>query len=192
MSKKSVFCIATSRDQAERIVGQLKAATFSNNDISVLFPDKDTTRDFAHEKNTKAPEGAVTGASTGGVIGGALGWVAGIGALAIPGVGPFIAAGPIIAALSGAAVGAAVLGIAGGLIGLGIPEIEAKRYEGKIRQGNLLISVHAENSDEISRAKDIFTKAGAQDICTTGEASTPNSKADSRASRPTRDPVGAR
>src|ERR1700722_9942157 len=101
MSKKSVFCISTSRSQAERIVASLKTAEFSNNDISVLFPDKDTTRDFAHEKNTKAPEGAVTGASTGGVLGGALGWIAGIGALAIPGVGPFIAAGPIIAALSG-------------------------------------------------------------------------------------------
>jgi hypothetical protein len=134
---------------------------------------KDTTRDFAHEKNTKAPEGIATGASAGGVLGGALGWVAGIGALAIPGVGPFIAAGPIIAALSGAAVGAAVGGIAGGLIGLGIPEIEAKRYEGKIKQGNLLISVHTEDSDEITKAKDIFTKADAEDICTTGEASTP-------------------
>jgi hypothetical protein len=183
MSKKSVFCIATSRLQADEIVDQLKNANFSNNDISVLFPDKDTTRDFAHEKNTKAPEGAVTGASTGGVIGGALGWVAGIGALAIPGVGPFIAAGPIIAALSGAAVGAAVGGIAGGLIGLGIPEIEAKRYEGKIKKGNLLISVHTENSKEITRARDIFTKSGAQDICTTGEASTPKaSKAAARAS----------
>lgn len=193
MSNKSVFCIATSRDQAERIVGQLKAAQFSNNDISVLFPDKGTSRDFAHEKNTKAPEGAVTGAGTGGVIGGALGWVAGIGALAIPGVGPFIAAGPIIAALSGAAVGAAVGGIAGGLIGLGIPEIEAKRYEGKIKQGNLLISVHAENSEEITRAKDIFTKAGAQDICTTSEASTPqDSKAGARASHSNRELVGTR
>jgi hypothetical protein len=172
MSKKSVFCIATSRDQADRIVGQLKTANFSNNDISVLFPDKGTTRDFAHEKHTKAPEGAVTGAGTGVVVGGALGWIAGIGALAIPGVGPFIAAGPIIAALSGAAVGATVGGIAGGLIGLGIPEIEAKRYEGKIKAGNLLISVHTENSAEINRAKEIFTQAGAQDICTTGETST--------------------
>ena len=172
MSKKSVFCIATSRDQADRIVDQLKAANFSNNDISVLFPDKGTSRDFAHEKNTKAPEGAVTGASTGGVLGGALGWVAGIGALAIPGVGPFIAAGPIVAALSGAAVGAGAGGIAGGLIGLGIPEIEAKRYEGKVKAGNLLLSVHTEDSAEITRAKDIFTKAGGQDICTTGEAST--------------------
>ena len=182
MSKKSVFCIATSRGQADRIVDSLKNGNFSNNDISVLFPDKGTTRDFAHEKNTKAPEGAVTGAGTGVVVGGALGWIAGIGALAIPGVGPFIAAGPIIAALSGAAVGAAVGGIAGGLIGLGIPEIEAKRYEGKVKAGNLLISVHTENSEEISRAKDIFTKAGAQDICTTGEASTlKESKATARA-----------
>jgi hypothetical protein len=181
MSKKSVFCIATSHNQADQIVGQLKAANFSNNDISVLFPDKATTRDFAHEKNTKAPEGAVAGASTGGLIGGALGWIAGIGALAIPGVGPFIAAGPIMAALSGIAVGAAVGGIAGGLIGLGIPEIEAKRYEGKVKAGNILVSVHTEDSKEIARAKDIFTKAGAQDICTTGEAGTPKEmKATSR------------
>ena len=128
MSKKSVFGIATSRNQAEQIVDQLKNANFSNNDISVLFPDKGTSRDFAHEKNTKAPEGAATGAGAGGMLGGALGWIAGIGALAIPGVGPFIAAGPIMAALSGAAIGAAAGGIAGGLIGLGIPELEAKRY----------------------------------------------------------------
>jgi hypothetical protein len=179
MSNKSVFCIATSLQQADQIVEQLKRANFANNDISVLFPDKGTTRDFAHEKHTKAPEGAVTGAGTGGVIGGALGWVAGIGALAIPGAGPFIAAGPIMAALSGAAVGAAVGGITGGLIGLGIPEIEAKRYEGKIREGNILISVHAENSDEIDRAEDIFTDAGAQDICATGEE--PVSKEDRQA-----------
>jgi hypothetical protein len=173
MSKQSVFCIANNRAKAEQIVENLKNAKFSNNDISVLFPDKDTTRDFAHEKNTKAPEGAIAGAGAGGVIGGALGWVAGIGALAIPGAGPFIAAGPIIAALSGAALGATVGGIAGGLIGLGIPEIEAKRYEGKVKQGNILISVHTEDSKEITRAKDIFTKAGAIDICATGEASTP-------------------
>jgi hypothetical protein len=173
MSKKSVFCIATSRYQADQIVEQLKNANFSNNSISALFADKGTSHDFAHEKNTKAPEGAVTGAVTGGVVVGALGWIAGIGALAIPGVGPFIAAGPIIAALSGAAIGATVGGIAGGLIGLGIPELEAKRYEGKIKAGNILISVHTDNSAEISRAKDIFTKAGAEDICTTGEASIP-------------------
>jgi hypothetical protein len=185
MSKKSVFCITTSRDQADRIVNQLKTANFSNNDISVLFPDKGTSRDFAHEKNTKAPEGAVTGAGAGGALGGALGWIAGIGALAIPGVGPFIAAGPILAALSGAAIGASVGGIAGGLIGLGIPELEARRYEGKVKEGNILISVHTENAEEISRAKDIFTKAGAQDICTTGEASSPKeSKATDRAPHP--------
>ena len=173
MSKKSVFCIATSNVQADRIVDQLKNANFSKNDISALFADKGTSRDFAHEKNTKAPEGAVTGAVTGGGVGGALGWIAGIGALAIPGVGPFIAAGPIIAALSGAAIGAAVGGIAGGLIGLGIPELEAKRYEGKIKDGNILISVHTDDAGDIARAKDIFNQAGAQDICVTGVASTP-------------------
>jgi hypothetical protein len=184
MSKKSVFCIAT-RPQADQIVEQLKVSNFSNNDISVLFPDKETTHDFAHEKHTKAPEGVATGAGTGGVIGGALGWIAGIGALAIPGVGPFIAAGPIIAALSGAAIGATAGGIAGGLIGLGIPEIEAKRYEGKIRKGNLLISVHTENSEDITKAKDIFAKAGAQDICTTGEASVPKASKPGKSSKST-------
>lgn len=176
MSHKSVFCIATSRAQADLIVGQLKAANFSNDDISALFADKETSHDFAHEKSTKAPEGAVTGASTGGILGGALGWIAGIGALSIPGVGPFIAAGPILAALSGAAVGATVGGIAGGLIGLGVPEIEAKRYEGRLKEGNILISVHTDNSEEINRAKSIFKNEGAQDICATGESSVPKAK----------------
>ena len=187
MSKKSVFCIATSRQQAEQIVDQLKNADFSNHAISALFADEGTSHDFAHKKNTKAPEGAVTGAVAGGVVVGALGWIAGIGALAIPGAGPFIAAGPIMAALSGAAIGAAVGGIAGGLIGLGIPELEARRYEGKIKDGNILLSVHTDNSAEISRAKDIFTNAGAQDICTTGETSTPGGKkAANRVARPAR------
>jgi hypothetical protein len=172
MSKKSVICIANTRFQAEQIVEALKEANFSNNDISILFPDKETTRDFAHEKHTKAPEGAIAGVGTGGIIGGILGWVAGIGALAIPGVGPFIAAGPIMAALSGVAVGAAVGGITGALIGLGIPELEAKRYEGKVRAGNILISVHAENGNDISMAKSIFERFEAADICVTGEAST--------------------
>src|SRR5512132_2344456 len=158
---KSVFCLSDNESQTERIVQDLKAAGFSNNDISVLFPDKSGTKDFAHEQHTKAPEGAATGAGTGGVLGGALGWLVGIGALAIPGVGPFIAAGPIMAALSGAAIGAAAGGIAGGLIGLGIPELEAKRYEGKIKEGNILLSVHTENYEEIKRAKDILAKAGA-------------------------------
>lgn len=169
-------------NQADQIVDHLKMANFSNNDISALFADKDTNRDFAHEKNTKAPEGAITGVGAGGVIGGALGWIAGIGALAIPGVGPFIAAGPIIAALSGAAIGATVGGIAGGLIGMGIPELEARRYEGKIKEGNILISVHTESSEEIKRAKEIFTNAGAQDICTTGESSTPDAHDTNRVS----------
>jgi hypothetical protein len=171
MSKKSVICIATSEAQAAGIVDCLKDEGFSNNDISALFPDKSGTRDFAHEKGTKAPEGAATGAGTGAVLGGAFGWLAGIGALAIPGVGPFVAAGPIAAALSGAAVGGAVGGITGGLIGLGIPEYEAKRYEGKVKSGGILISVHTEDSDEAKRAKEIFERANAQDIAVTGESS---------------------
>ncbi|MGE5315504.1 MAG: DUF3341 domain-containing protein [Acidobacteriota bacterium] len=186
MAKKSVFCIAQSESQADKIVDSLRSANFSNNDISVLFPDKSTTRDFAHEKNTKAPEGVATGAGTGGVVGGALGWIAGIGALAIPGIGPFIAAGPIMAALSGAAIGAAVGGVAGGLIGLGIPELEAKRYEEKIRKGNILISAHADNSDEVSLAKEIFSAAGAEDICTTGEAAAPKDREPERSSTTSR------
>ena len=181
MSKKSVFCIATSRGQADQIVDQLKAASFPSNAISALFADNHPNHDFAQVNPTKAPEGTVAGAG----IGGALGWIAGIGALAIPGVGPFIAAGPIMAALSGAAIGAAVGGIAGGLIGLGIPELEAKRYEGLIKEGNILISVHTENSTEITRAKEIFKQAGAKDICVTGESSTPtSSKTETRTAYP--------
>ena len=171
--EKAVFCTAKDRVQAETIVANLKDTGFSNNDISVLFPDKTGTRDFAHEQHTKAPEGATAGAGTGAAVGGTLGWLAGIGALAIPGVGPLIAAGPIMAALTGAAVGGTVGGVSGALIGMGIPEIEAKRYEGKIRDGNVLISVHADDSDERSRAKDIFKTAGADDIASAGEANVP-------------------
>ena len=174
MSKKSVFCIATSQTQAEAIVEQLKYAYFSNNDISALFPDKSTTRDFAHEKNTKAPEGAITGAGTGGILGGALGWIAGIGALAIPGVGPFIAAGPIMAALGGAAVGTATGGIIGALVGMGIPEFEAKRYDAKVREGSILISVHTESSHQRDVAKDVFKRNNADDISSGSEASVPS------------------
>jgi uncharacterized membrane protein len=169
---KAIFCIATSEAQAESIVNQLKEAGFSYNDISVLFPDKAGTRHFAHEQHTKAPEGAAAGAGTGGLLGGALGWLAGIGLLAIPGLGPFIAAGPIVAALSGAAVGAAVGGIAGALVGMGIPEYEARRYEGRIQSGNILISVHTEDQQETRRARDIFEKAGAEDIASAGEVRT--------------------
>lgn len=174
MSAKAVFCIAKSNDQAERIVSTLKASGFSNNDISVLLPDKNATRDFAHEQHTKAPEGAAAGAGTGGVLGGALGWLAGVGSLAIPGVGPLIAAGPIMGALGGAAVGAAVGGLTGTLVGMGIPEYEAKQYEGKLREGNALISVHTEDSDERSRAKEIFKRANADDIASSAEASPPS------------------
>ena len=171
VADKAVFGIAKSVAQAEQIASGLKAAGFSGDDISVLFPDKEGTRDFAHEQHTKAPEGAATGAGTGGVLGGALGWLVGIGSLAIPGVGPFIAAGPIMAALAGAAVGAAAGGLAGALVGLGIPEYEAKRYEGKIREGNILISVHTDDGNEVNRAKEIFKREGAEDISYTGEAS---------------------
>jgi hypothetical protein len=167
---QAVFCIARTEAQALTIVQELKEAGFSHNDISVLFPDKTGTRDFAHEQHTKAPEGATTGATTGGVLGGAFGWLVGIGALAIPGLGPFIAAGPILAALSGAAAGAALGGLTGALIGMGIPEYEAKRSEGKIQQGNLLISVHTEDRTERARAREIFEKAGAEDISDTAEA----------------------
>lgn len=176
----SVYCLATDESQAMEIVDRLRVAGFPSNNISVLFPDKATTRDFAHEKHTKAPEGATIGASTGGVLGGALGWLIGIGTLAIPGVGPFIAAGPIMAALGGVAVGATVGGISGALIGLGLPEYEAKRYEGKIRDGRVLISVHAADGDQVSRVREIFKQAGAEDIATAGEAAVPNSSSAKR------------
>ena len=170
MSKNAVFGIAYNAIQAEGIANGLKAAGFSGNAISVLLPDKTGTRDFAHEQHTKVPEGAATGAGTGGVLGGGLGWLVGIGTIAIPGVGPFIAAGPIMAALGGAAVGAAVGGLAGALVGMGIPEYEAKQYEGKIHEGNILISVHTENGTEVTRVKEIFAREGAHDISYTGEA----------------------
>lgn len=173
---KAVFCIVPNYVQALKVVDVLKASSFSSNDISVLMPDKSGTRDFAHEQGTKAPEGAATGAATGGVLGGALGWLVGIGSLAIPGVGPFIAAGPIMAALGGVAVGATVGGIAGTLIGLGIPEIQAKQYEGKVKGGNVLISVHTEDSEHVKRAKEIFERAQAEDISVVGEASVKKSK----------------
>lgn len=183
---KAVFCIATSEFQAESIVHELKNAGFSDNDISVLFPDKTGTKDFAHEHHTKAPEGAAAGAGAGGLVGGAVGWLASIGVLAIPGVGPFIAAGPIMAALGGAAVGAAVGGIAGTLIGMGIPEYEAKRYEGKIHEGNILISVHAEDNQLAKRAKEIFEQAAAHDISATTEAPVKQEKAWHKGERPAR------
>lgn len=181
----SVFCIASSYTMATDIITRLKGVGFSENDISALYPDRSGTRDFAHESNTKAPEGATAGVGAGGVVGGLVGLLAGIGLLTIPGVGPLIAAGPIMAALSGAAVGAAVGGITGGLVGMGIPEIEAKRYEGKVRSGNILLSVHAENSEEVDRARRVFQQAGAEDISTSSESSTPKPTA-STEPKPTR------
>jgi len=173
MSNKSVFCIATTVSQAERIVQSLQSSGFPTGDISVLMPDSTRTGDFGHVKSTKASEGIATGATTGGLAGGTIGLLAGLGALAIPGLGPFIAAGPIMAALSGAAVGATAGGVVGGLIGLGIPEIEAKRYEDHLNKGNYLISVHAADGDRIDRAKEIFEAEEAEDISTIGEVKAP-------------------
>jgi len=171
--KKSVIGIVETQIQAERIVDQLQQRGIASGDVSVLFPDKGGSKDFAHEHNTKAPEGAVAGVGAGGVIGGTLGLLAGIGALAIPGVGPLIAAGPLMATLSGAAAGAAVGGIAGGLIGLGVPEYEAKAYEGKIRSGNILVAVHTDDGETEKRAKQILEANNAHDIAVTGDASVP-------------------
>lgn len=170
MAKQAVICVVPRESQAERIISDLQTAGFLNSDISVLMPDQTSVRDLAHEQHSKAPEGATAGVSAGAIVGGALGWLAGIGALAIPGLGAFVAAGPIMAALGGAAVGAATGGVAGALIGLGIPEVEAKQYEAKLREGNVLISVHTENGDEAKRAEQIFKAADAKDVKRVGEA----------------------
>jgi hypothetical protein len=168
----SVFCTATPA-QTEIIVQNLRAAGFSGNDISVLLAESGTTRDFAIENQTKAPEGASVGLGTGLAVGGTLGWLTGIGALAIPGLGPFIAAGPIMAALGGAAVGGAVGSLTGALIGMGIPEYKAKQYEGKVKAGSSLISVHSDDSELRDRAQEIFEDAGAEDISSAGLQSVP-------------------
>ncbi len=184
MSNKAVFGIVKSSVEAEQVVYALKEARFSDNDISVLFPDKQGTRDFAHEKNTKAPEGAVAGSATGGVAGGTLGLLVGIGALAIPGLGPLIAAGPLLAALSGVAVGAAVGGLTGALIGMGIPELEAKQYEGKIKDGNILISVHTDDGKELDRVKELFKRFQVSDVSSTTETAAPKPSAPRNEARP--------
>jgi hypothetical protein len=167
--KTAVFGIYPTVGRAEAAVDALAHATFSNDDISVLMADNEGSKDFAHEKHTKAPEGTTTGAVAGGAIGGTLGLLAGIGALAIPGVGPLIAAGPIMATLAGLGVGGTVGGLVGALVGMGIPEYEAKRYEGRVKDGGVLLSVHCSTSDEISRAKDILKRTGAEDIASAGE-----------------------
>jgi hypothetical protein len=167
--KTAVFGIYSTVGQAERAVDALVLEHFSNADVSVLLPDNQSTKDFAHEKHTKAPEGTTTGVAAGGTIGGTLGLLAGIGAIAIPGVGPFIAAGPIMGALAGLGVGGAVGGLVGALVGLGIPEYEAKRYEGRVKNGGVLLSVHCDTSEEITRAKTLLKRTGAEDISSAGE-----------------------
>jgi hypothetical protein len=174
----AVFGIYRDRVQAEMAVDAFRRAGFRNSDVSALLPDNVGTKDFAHEKNTKLPEGATTGGASGAALGGALGWLAGIGSLAIPGVGPFIAAGPIMGALAGAGVGGAVGGLIGALVGMGIPEYEAKRYEGRVRDGGILLSVHCDNSDWVKRGKAILEETGADDISSAGEASADFDKSD--------------
>ncbi len=174
----SVYGIYKTRADVENAVERMRIAGFRNTDISVLFSENTGSKEFAHEKNTKAPEGATTGAGSGAVIGGALGWLVGIGALAIPGAGPFIAAGPIVATLAGVGAGGALGGILGAVVGIGIPEYEAKRYEGRIRQGGILVSVHCDDSDWVRRAKDMLENTGAEDIASSGEAAADYDTAD--------------
>src|SRR4030095_8178913 len=169
MANSAVFGVFSTKEQVETAVAEMKRQGFRNADISVLFPYNEGTKDFALEKGTKAPEGAAAGATSGAVIGGALGWLVGIGVLAIPGLGPFIAAGPIMALLGGVGVGATVGGLTGALVGMGIPEYLATRYEGRIRGGCILLSVHADDSQWIRKAKKILAQTGADDISSTGE-----------------------
>jgi hypothetical protein len=172
MSKNTaVFGIYSSRSDASHAVDMLRNAGFRNTDISALLAENEGTKDFAHEKNTKAPEGAAAGAASGAVLGGALGWLAGVGALAIPGIGPFIAAGPIMGALAGIGTGAVAGGLVGVLVGLGMPEYEAKRYEGRIKAGGILLSVHCDDSEWTKRTTQILKDSGAEDIASSGEAS---------------------
>lgn len=174
----AVFGIFRDRSHAEQGVDSLIAAGYRPEDISVLLPENVGTKEFAHEKHTKAPEGTAAGAGTGAVIGGTLGLLAGIGALAIPGLGPFIAAGPIMGALAGMGSGGVVGGLIGALAGMGIPEYEAKRYEGMVKQGRILLSVHCDNSDWVSRAKRVLEQVGAEDISSSGEASADYAQSD--------------
>src|ERR1700682_1365402 len=177
----AVFGIYPDRNAVEEAVEHLRSAGFRSTDVSVLFPDNKGTKDFAHEKNTKAPEGATTGGLAGGIAGGVLGWLTGIGALAIPGIGPFLAAGPIVAALAGVGAMGALGGITGALVGAGIPEYEAKRYEGRLKKGGILFSVHCTTSDEVKRAKGIVERTGGEDISSTRESnSTQNEREVSR------------
>ncbi|MBJ6728012.1 quinol:electron acceptor oxidoreductase subunit ActD [Geomesophilobacter sediminis] len=170
MKNSAVFGMYRTREAVEQAVYALQSANFRNTDISVLFSENVGTKDFAHEKHTKLPEGSTAGAGTGAIVGGALGWLSGLGALAIPGVGPLIAAGPIVALLAGIGAGGVIGGIAGALVGMGIPEYEAKRYEGRVKEGGILLSVHCDNTDWRKRAVEVLRDTGAEDIGTEGEA----------------------
>jgi len=181
----AAYGIYRTRELAETAVDRFLASGFRNEDISVLLQDNVGTKDFAHKKDTKAPEGTTTGVVAGGAIGGTLGLLAGIGALAIPGLGPFIAAGPIMATLAGIGSGGVVGGIVGALVGMGIPEYEAKRYEGRVKEGGILFSVHCDNSDWTRRAKDLLKQTGAEDISSTGEASADYAESDKPVARGT-------
>ncbi len=188
----AAFGIYPDRASVEDAIERFKRAGFRNTDISVLFPENIGNKDLAHEKHSKAPEGTAAGVTSGAVIGGTLGWLVGIGALAIPGLGPFIAAGPIVAALAGIGAGGVVGGVTGALVGLGIPEFEAKRYEGRIRKGGILLSVHCDDGDWARRAKEILDQSGAEDVATTEEATADYGKTDkpvprTRTSSPGRD-----
>lgn len=178
MKNTSVYGIYSHRAELENGIDQLKSNHFRHEDISILMPHNDGNKELATEMNSKAPEGATTGGASGAVLGGALGWLLGIGALAIPGLGPFIAAGPIMAALAGLGAGAAIGGVAGGLIGMGLPEYEAKRYEGQIKAGGILISVHCDDSEWATKAKKLLETTGAKDVSSSGEASGDYNKSD--------------
>lgn len=180
--KKAVFGIYPTRERAEAAVNRLIAGGFMENDVSVLMPDFASSREFAHEKHTKAPEGATTGAAAGGIVGGALGMMAGLGAITIPGIGPLVAAGPLLSALAGLGAGGAIGGLVGGLAGLGVPEYEAKRYEGRLKEGGILLSVHCNDSDAVDSAKIILKASGAEDISSTEESGVSARRDESRGS----------
>ena len=179
----TVYGIYRDEEQVSFAIDRMLENSFRNEDISVLLPDNLGTKDFAHEKHTKAPEGTATGATAGGAIGGTIGLLAGVGALAIPGLGPFIAAGPIMAALAGLGVGGTVGGVIGALVGMGLPEYEAKRYEGRIKNGGVLMSIHCDNSDWADKAKELMKSTGAEDISSSSEASADYAKTDKPAPR---------
>ena len=187
----AAFGIFASRGEAEVAVNELINVGFSNQDVSVLMADKSSTREFAAEKNTKAPEGTTAGAGVGGAVGGTLGLLAGIGAIAIPGVGPLIAAGPIMATIAGVGAGGVIGGLVGALVGMGIPEYEAKRYEGRVKDGGILVSVHCDSSEEVSRAKDVLKRAGGEDVASAGEKSVSSHTAEKSVSGPADETIEA-